>query len=552
MKRPWLLGSAGILVLVGVAFTCTPLRVLVLPRAKYSGPPLPPSTLAVPHERTLAWQSESALAQRVYTSWSERPLHAFAKGGKGDVARILLGRLLTKRELAETNAYILTAKPWGVAGTSGWQNPKGDYDFAEAVFTTILWRFGEDAATLTPAARDHVLHVLLTEDGGAFRSFAPHTLGLIEETENHLLMTEGSRYLKNRWLQAHGDQSPRFDNEANGLEAKLLALLTAMRTAGFHEFNSQPYIGYTLLGLLNLEAFASDRLRAAARDLLDAMNWNYALGSYRLRHFPPFRRRFEYAGMTSLVAGYQTAYMTAWLSYATLPFPLPDLQRGGETHAIIAACLTYRPPDAVVRLLADKGAGYFVKIGHGAEACPETYAAGPGYLLSAGGVSRGTLSFIVARPITLLLDDAATDLTQVIRLAGPGGDFRHWNNTGVVENFACAAGPVQIPANLVAAKESGHWKIFTAAHGVVIATYSTPELGLLSLFHDLAPDELLNSLQKANPDESALPHTFVFPNGRTLTYDPHSPADRWVMIADSGQPLDRDFDHWPLLDGHFP
>jgi hypothetical protein len=31
----------------------------------------------------------------------------------------------------------------------------------------------------------------------------PRTLGLARDTENHLLMTEGSRYLKNRWLALH-------------------------------------------------------------------------------------------------------------------------------------------------------------------------------------------------------------------------------------------------------------------------------------------------------------------------------------------------------------
>ena len=268
--------------------------------------------------------------------------------------------------MAEANQVILSLQPWGVAGTSGWQNPKGDYDFEEAVYTTLLWLFGGDSAVLAPEARDHVLNVLLTEEGGAFRTTAPHTFGLVEETENHVLMTEGSRYLKNRWLSLHGMASPRFDNEANGMEAKMIARLGKMRTAGFHEFNSQPYIGYTILGLLNLEAFASDEVRAAARDDLDYMNWCYALGSYRLRSFPPFRRRYEYAGMTSLTGGYQTAFMDAWLSYAPQPLALPKLESGGLTHALIGACLPYRPPDAVVRLLFDKGAGYFVKLGHGA------------------------------------------------------------------------------------------------------------------------------------------------------------------------------------------
>lgn len=549
MKRKIFFGATGALLLVVLAVTCTPLRALVFPRAKYSGPALPPSPLEVPHERTLGWKKDSALAARVYASWAARPLVGFAKGGKGDAARTLLGRFLTRTELPATNAFILASKPWGVAGTSGWQNPKGDYDFAESVLTTILWLFGENADTLTPPAREHLLNVLLTEDGGDFRTTAPNTLGLFEETENHLLMTEGSRYLKNRWLRAHGNASPRFDNDANGMEQKLLDLIAAMRAAGFHEFNSQPYIGYTILGLLNLEAFASDRLRGAARDLLDAMNLNYALGSYRLHHFPPFRRRFEYANMTSLTTGYQTAYMTAWLSYAPSSLELPGLGKGGETHALIGACLPYRPPDAVVRLLFDKGAGYFVKIGHGLEACPEIFSAGPGYVLSAGGVNRGERSVIVARPITLLLDDAADELPNVIHLAGPGKAFREWNNTGVAENFACAAGPVHVPERFVAAGTSGAWRTFSIGHGMVAAIYSTPNLGLIALARGVEPGEFLKSVVAANADEAALAREFAFPAGRKVTYDLHSPRDRWVITSEAGTSPDRDFDRWPLLAG---
>ena len=544
-----LLRSAGCVLLVAVVVVGTPLRALVLPLAKYAGPKLPPSTLAVPHERTLAWKSKSALADRVYQSWAEKPLVAFAKRGKGDAARIIIGRLLTRQKLSETNDFILASKPWGESGTSGWQSPKGDYDFAEAVLTTVLWKFGEEPALLAPPARDHLLNVLLIEDGSDFRTTAPHTLGLVEETENHLLMTEGSRYLKNRWLRTHENLSPRYDNETNGMEEKLLALLASIRTSGFHEFNSQPYIGYTILGLLNLEAFASDKVRASSRDLLDTMNWNYALGSYRLRHFPPFRRSFGYAEMTSLTAGYQTSYMTAWLSYSPTPIQLPELQKGGDVHALIGACLPYRPPDAAVRLLFDKGTDYFVKIGHGYNACPEIYSAGPGFLLSAGGVNRGAASMIVARPITLLLDDSGTDLDSVIHLAGPGEDFKQWNNTGMAENFACAAGPVHVPARMAVVQENGKWRIYSASHGLVIAVCSTGQVGLVAVFHDVDAAGRLRNLMAANPDEAKLANEFVFPGGRKLTYDLNSPRDRWVMISDSEKCLDREFDRWPLLDG---
>lgn len=541
--------GGGLGLLVGLAVVTTPLQAMFLPSARYSGPPLPPSSLTVPPQRTLAWSQESVLARHIFASYAARSLGNFAKSGKGGGGRILLARLLARQQLAETNQYILAAQPWGVTGTSGWQNPKGDYDFESSVLTTILWLFGEDSATLTPAAREHLLHVLLTEEGGDYRAAAPNTGGLIEETENHLLMTEGSRYLKNRWLQRHGNAAPLYNNVANGLEDKLLTLLAAIRTAGFHEFNSQPYIGYTILGLLNLEAFASDHVRASARQVLDAMNFNYALGSYRLRHFPPFRRRIEYAGMTSLTAGYHTAYMTAWLSYAEQPLVLPELPGAGVTHALIGAALPYRPPDAVVRLLFDKGPGYFVKIGHGEKGSPEIYSAGPGFLLSAGGVHRGKLSVIVARPITLQLDDNVTELAEVFHLAGPGTDFRAWNNTGVQENFACAAGPVHIPARFKAVQSNKVWRIYAGGPGLLLAVHSTPALGLLAVFPGADPVALLAALGRANPTAEALAHEFIFPHGQKLTYDLASNPDQWVMLTAAGQKLDRNFDQWPLLDG---
>jgi len=74
-------------------------------------------------------------------------------------------------------------------------------------------------------------------------------------------------------------------------------------------------------------------------------------------------------------------------------------------------------------LLFEKGNGYFVKMGYGKDACPEIYAAGKNYLLSAGGVNRGKKSQIVARPITLFENDGVKNLEETFHLSGPGKDF---------------------------------------------------------------------------------------------------------------------------------
>jgi hypothetical protein len=123
---------------------------------------------------------------------------------------------------------------------------------------------------LYPQTRDHLLNTLLPLEGGDPLVKVPRTLGLIPDTENHLLMTEGSRYLKNRWLALHGSSLSMHDNVANGLEEWLLTLIEELRMAGLHEFNSIPYEGYTLTALLNLDAFGSQKIQFATRKLLDS------------------------------------------------------------------------------------------------------------------------------------------------------------------------------------------------------------------------------------------------------------------------------------------
>ena len=183
-----------------------------------------------------------------------------------------------------------------------------------------------------------------------------------------------------------------------------IPFLAGMITNGLYEFNSLPYIGYTITALLNLEAFASDKLKKEARNVLDYMNWTYALGSYQLKHYPPMRRRYEKAGITDITTDYQSIFMKSWLSFS----PVTEFDKnigGGEVHALMGAIMPYRPADKVVETIFDKGNGYFVKLGHGPQSCPEIFSAGKKFLLSAGGVNRGKFSIIVARPITLFLNE---------------------------------------------------------------------------------------------------------------------------------------------------
>jgi hypothetical protein len=514
---------------------------------KYKNFELKPGNLKVPHERSIVWRDHSAFADSIYNFWAAKPLPDWKSNGKTDAPRVLLAKLLTRHEISETNNVIRNLSPNGVSGSTWALNKEGDYDFTLTVLTAILYLFGDNPEILYPDAKDHLLNVLLTEKGNKFRNTAPRTLGLVLETENHILMTEGSRYLKNRWEALHGNKDEFNDNVENGMEDKILAFLGEMKKDGLYEFNSNPYIGYTITALLNLEAFASEKVKTEARNVLDYMNWCYALGSFHLNHYPPMRRRYEKSGIQEFANDYQTVFMKSWLSYSR-DIDYITNNGIGNAHALIGVCMPYRPADKVVEMLFDKGDGYFVKLGHGPDACPEIYSAGEKFLLSAGGVNRGKRSLIVTRPITLFLNDKAENLSEVIHLSGPGNDFMLWNNTGVYKNFACAAGPIVVPESFIPVLKNENWSIYSTKDNLSILVYSTKDFGLVCVFKKTDEKALLSEIMLANPDIIHLKTHFRFPGGKSIDYDVLSPRNKWVIVSADDKLLNLDFDKWPLID----
>lgn len=542
----WLLTIAAIFLLIALTSNIQ-LISYVFGEVQYRKSHLQPGNISVPHERTMAWKNQSAFADSIINDWAIKTIPANLDG-KGSYPRTILAKLIAKRDIPEVNNTLLRMTAWGISGSSWALNKKGDYDFTITILTTILYKFGDQPKLLYPGTKDYLLNILLTEEGEKFRYSAPRTLGFVKETENHILMTEGSKYLKNQWKRNHGNSDPRFDNVRNGMEDKLLDFLEEMKINGLYEFNSLPYIGYTITALLNLEAFGSEKLKTEARNVLDYMNWTYALGSYQLKHYPPMRRRYEKAGITKITTNYQSIFMKSWLSFSPIGDYNKDIS-GGDVHALMGACMPYRPADKVVETIFNKGNGYFVKMGHGPESSPEIYFAGRHFLLSAGGVNRGKMSIIVARPITLFLNDQSDDLSQTFHLAGPGSDFMQWNNTGVYKNFACAAGPVFIPEKFKPVAENPLWKIYDANDSLLIVVHSSETLGIIALYNNRKPQELADELLKSNPDTKILKTQFRCPEGSKIEYDLNAPKNKWMIKSVNDQPLDRDFDKWPLIDG---
>jgi len=334
------------------------------------------------------------------------------------------------------------------------------------------------------------------------------------------------------------------------MELAILKLLKEHSEIGFYEFNSMPYSAYAITPLLNLEAFGSEKVKQAARNVLDYISFTYALGSYNFKYYPPFRRRLDRSKITSISSDYQTVFMKSWLSFH------PEINynepvKNGKRHALMAVCLPYRPPDKAVELLTDKSSGYFVKLGHSTKSCPEIYSAGDGYLLSAGGANQGKWSIIVARPTCLFLNDDAQDISEVIHLKGKGDNFMKWNNTGVYKDFACTNGSVYIPEKFKMVDKNKLWTIYNLDNNLQIAVHSSEGLSILSVFKNSNAKDLAQKLLDSNPDLNQLKSQFHFPEGKRITYDVNAPRNKWIITAVDTKIVDRDFSKWPLLSGDF-
>lgn len=496
----------------------------------------------VPSERTREWAGRSAMLDSVVAGLAGRQRGRLEFGTKG--VDHLLCQLAAGRNVEAVNQVLQEAQPWGKVGSGH------DYDFALCGLTVMLYHFGERPELLYPETVDHIVWTLMTEKGGE-QAENPDARGLLSmrDTENHVLMTEGSRFLTNQWIAESGNKDPEYDNTRNGQEAWLLGYLKGLERAGIHEYNSIPYEGYTLRALLNLASFGKGPVAESSRRILDRMTWDFALGSLSLRRYAPFRRQPGRAGETRLDCHYQTAMMKGWMSLAGVE----GLEvRNAERHAMWVGLTGYRPPDVVVDWALSKPGDYFVRIGHGGDGSPEIYSGGPGYLISAGGEAGDLLRYCVARPTTLMLEDGADELKQLLHLSGLGSDYRRWNHTGVHRRFAVAAGPVWVPDGWSPVIKRDGWLFYERA-GKRIAVFSTGQFGLFCLMReegDFAGEAA--RLVAENGDAEELKRVFRWPDGPVLSYDVAAKKSEWVMVSVDGNALDRAHGKWPLMQGELP
>lgn len=103
--------------------------------------------------------------------------------------------------------------------------------------------------------------------------------------------------------------------------------------------------------------------------------------------------------------------LTLWASQISIDQTLSI--SSGKHIALWATMLPYRPADDVMKWSLAKPNAYFVKIGHGHNACPEICSGDKTYHLSAGGANQGRASLIVPQATMLFLADSATKLKEL-------------------------------------------------------------------------------------------------------------------------------------------
>jgi hypothetical protein len=450
--------------------------------------------------------------------------------------RVFMAMLHSRTDLSLVNEFIMTLKRSGRTGSTHKLHPRADYDFDLVSWATILHLFGDDSNVLHPSTVDHIVYEMMIDDRKHPGIHVPWTLGTIIETENHVLMTEGSYYLCSKWLEDRHRLKGSDHPSSKERGSFLIDYLGSILHKGFYEFNSDPYSSYTTHALLNLEAFGSEEISRRARSIIDRTVLLYRIGSLGHRRFPPFRRRTERSTVTSLTSDGFRPYMMAWEG-------IPISQDDGPAHALVGSLLRYRPTKSSGSLFDDDRMVTTAFIGHGPISSPEIYSKGPGFLISAGGVNRGYFSRLVNRPTTLILEDSAKDLSEIVHIGGPGPrQFEH-NNTGVVRNVAVGRDPVIVPDDWRALRTVGQWSIYHRA-GLYISVQSRDRFGIFYVSSDGTSADRIATL---NSDPERLAESFEWMEGRSMTYDVGSPSDRWAINTLDGKSTDRRMDLWPKL-----
>lgn len=511
----------------------------------------PDDPVIVPHElATEKMPSDMAylLDQEDLMSVAQRKLTSYStKYGDTTLdARVVFAKLLLKQDIPLVNQTIMQYEAWGTTGTSHKLNKIGDYDFRQIIFVDIIGLFKDSPETLYPETVDHMINHLIIDNGNKVAHKAPKLMGLVRETENHILMKETSRYLKNQWLFEKYKTS-EYNNEVNGMKAFMVEHLKEMIKTGFFEFNANPYISFTLEALHVLHKHTNDEeIKMLSKQVMDAENWQYALGSYKLKKYGPFRRRMGRASETSIYADRHGVMIRMELAKSNSQAITNDKLACCFDKALVVATSPYLLPQQTLEMITEKPTAYYAKIGHGLKGSPELYYGSPSFLMSAGGIRYGKRSQITPRPLTLFLDDQAADISECFHIKGKG-KLNQWNNTGLYQNYMVGNQQVSIPEGYEMTTNNGIWQVYKVypQKDIYVCVSNDDNFGAL-----FVGDENYKTVLALNQSSKDLKKTFNFTEEQQVKYNIKS-NKKWVIQKTPEGSVKRKYKEWQRFDVSF-
>jgi hypothetical protein len=249
----------------------------------------------------------------------------------------------------------------------------------------------------------------------------------IGETENHRLMIESSRFLKNEIiLEEEADHPNIGDLKKDQAELKkwLLDYMGLIMRHDFAEYNARPYQRYSLVALLNLAVFAEDpEVRDGARMVLEFTLSKFAVGNREGVRVVPYRRLVEAMNQNPNMlefGGRGTDHAIAMMMYytglvnrlPTLPPALTEqpatkaLPYGNASSMIYVASSKFAPDDAIIDLAINKTVPYLQRF---RSEGVEVYASTRSFTITAGGIRT-------PQALTLMLGPIATGIGRTTDL----------------------------------------------------------------------------------------------------------------------------------------
>lgn len=295
-------------------------------------------------------------------------------------------------------------RPFAIPGTSELSStcPRdGDYDFVTVNLVQLLYiakeRSGSVSAEVFAVIRDKLLNIYGRTPGIMYRLYCRFPLNLtlavdLDDTENHVLQVEISRYLTNQLLLEKDSSKMEYNNTLNGNKEWMLEHLATFLRTYFIEYNSRPYQLFTVKALSILHDYAyENEVVQLAEMILDVIGFYSSLQTNHLRRFVPFIRQTKYINRTEAWQGDGEFYRLAVLvgNYATLEGPNFSLP-GSVTEDLRKTYLLVNAVASKYRLRDDILKNFFRQEGEteylvGNHDVVEMYYSTPKVLISSGG-----------------------------------------------------------------------------------------------------------------------------------------------------------------------